>query len=343
MWADGHHGLNYHLFVPPTTSRALPLVLHFHGGTWTNFDRLSLHELNITTPFFSMQQTDPHFALRPVAKRRQSWVSPHIGPLTGSHLLPRRPPTSLGLAMGALDAVLSTSSSRASSSSDSARARNQPAANQLGLTQLTSRPPNLVPDSPEASSSSHVPSSPTPLPSLTTSLSSADQQPDSTWTLLHSPLPRIDTSQLLVSGASMGGYATWELILRRPSLFEAAVPICGGGDPSRAHLLSRTRIWAFHARDDDRVPINASREMFEAILRARRIPPHRVRRALVGEAGAACEAEEYTVTPRPGEEWPFLRLTEYVRGGHNAWIRALSDPRLYVWWRRGRNVRGMYW
>ena len=65
-WASGHDGLNYHLFVPPchstveehspspSRSHLLPLVLHFHGGVWTNFDFLSERELNTSTPFFEV-------------------------------------------------------------------------------------------------------------------------------------------------------------------------------------------------------------------------------------------------------------------------------------------------
>lgn len=60
---------------------------------------------------------------------------------------------------------------------------------------------------------------------------------------------RIDRRRLLITGASMGGYGAWELLQRRPGLFEAAVIICGGGDPSLAHLLRSTRIWAFHSQD----------------------------------------------------------------------------------------------
>ena len=73
----------------------------------------------------------------------------------------------------------------------------------------------------------------------------------------------------LVAGASMGGYATWELIQRRPGRFKTAIPICGGGDPSLARRLNRTRIWAFHSADDATVPVNATRELVRAIVAAR--------------------------------------------------------------------------
>jgi predicted peptidase len=68
--------------------------------------------------------------------------------------------------------------------------------------------------------------------------------------VVHRLRDRVDPRRIVVSGASMGGYATWELVLRRPDVFEAAVPISGGGDPKRARLLNRTRVWLFHSADD---------------------------------------------------------------------------------------------
>lgn len=40
----------------------------------------------------------------------------------------------------------------------------------------------------------------------------------------------VDPSRVYVMGISMGGYATWELLQRRPGLFAGALPCCGGGD-----------------------------------------------------------------------------------------------------------------
>ena len=43
---------------------------------------------------------------------------------------------------------------------------------------------------------------------------------------------RVDRNRIYLTGLSMGGYGTWSLATSRPDLFAAAVPICGGGDPS---------------------------------------------------------------------------------------------------------------
>ena len=39
----------------------------------------------------------------------------------------------------------------------------------------------------------------------------------------------VDKSKIYVTGLSMGGYGTWDIIQRRPDFFAAAMPICGGG------------------------------------------------------------------------------------------------------------------
>src|SRR5262249_33303017 len=39
---------------------------------------------------------------------------------------------------------------------------------------------------------------------------------------------RIDPQRIYVTGLSMGGFGTWDLVSRRPDLFAAAAPVCGG-------------------------------------------------------------------------------------------------------------------
>ena len=57
---------------------------------------------------------------------------------------------------------------------------------------------------------------------------------------------RIDKTRVYITGLSMGGYGTWALAARRPELFAAAVPICGGGDPATVNVLKNLPIWVFH-------------------------------------------------------------------------------------------------
>jgi predicted peptidase len=72
----------------------------------------------------------------------------------------------------------------------------------------------------------------------------------------------IDKERIYITGQSMGGFGTWDMILRRPELFACAIPVCGGGDPSQADRIKDLSIWIFHGNDDDVIPASASREMF---------------------------------------------------------------------------------
>jgi predicted esterase len=111
---------------------------------------------------------------------------------------------------------------------------------------------------------------------------------------------QIDTSRVFVTGLSMGGYGSWEAICRWPGLFKAAVPICGGGDPTRLASITRTPVWAFHSADDPVVPVARARQMIQA-LRGLGVMP---------------------------------RSTEYPASmgiGHGAWVPAYADPDLLPW------------
>ena len=74
-----------------------------------------------------------------------------------------------------------------------------------------------------------------------------------------------DTNRVYVSGVSNGGYAAWDLLLYRPDLFAAAVPICGAGDPPKAARFAALPIWAFHGTADGTVPVAGTREMIAAL------------------------------------------------------------------------------
>ncbi|OGQ79531.1 MAG: hypothetical protein A2289_05645 [Deltaproteobacteria bacterium RIFOXYA12_FULL_58_15] len=113
---------------------------------------------------------------------------------------------------------------------------------------------------------------------------------------LQAELP-IDTERIYVTGVSMGGYGTWEAVQRWPGDFAAAVPICGGGDPTRANTLVNMPIWAFHGIDDDVVPVAETRQMIEAIRRGGGEP----------------------------------RYTEYPAVNHAAWEPAYREPGLIEW------------
>lgn len=77
----------------------------------------------------------------------------------------------------------------------------------------------------------------------------------------------IDKNRIYITGASMGGYTTWQLCMSRPEWFAAAVPICGGGMYWNAVRLKDLPIWAFHGALDKVVYPEESVKMVEAVNR----------------------------------------------------------------------------
>lgn len=107
----------------------------------------------------------------------------------------------------------------------------------------------------------------------------------------------IDPNRVYIMGLSMGGYGTWDAVARNPTLFAAAVPICGAGDPEKAPALKGTAVWAFHGGNDTVVPTQGSRDMAAALEKA----------------GVNS------------------KYTEYPGVGHNSWSKAWAEPELWKW------------
>jgi predicted peptidase len=107
----------------------------------------------------------------------------------------------------------------------------------------------------------------------------------------------LDPDRVYLTGQSLGGGGTWDIISKRPDLFAAAVPLCGDGNPSRVAGARRLAIWAFHGAQDPLVPVTGSRDLVAA-LRA------------VGNP---------------------VKYTEYADVGHDVWTRAYVDPALADW------------
>jgi len=77
----------------------------------------------------------------------------------------------------------------------------------------------------------------------------------------------IDDDRVYITGISMGGFGTWDMLARHGARFAAGMPICGGGCPEYAHLLKRIPIRTFHGSADTVVPPSGTREMYAAIRR----------------------------------------------------------------------------
>lgn len=107
----------------------------------------------------------------------------------------------------------------------------------------------------------------------------------------------VDTNRIYITGLSMGGYGTYDAIERYPNLFAAAIPVCGGGDVSRAASIAHIPIWCVHGAEDAAVNPRYSWDMMEALMKA----------------GA-----------HPG-------FTQYPEVGHFSWLGAYSDPLILEW------------
>ncbi|MEJ1222311.1 prolyl oligopeptidase family serine peptidase [Sediminicola sp. 1XM1-17] len=110
--------------------------------------------------------------------------------------------------------------------------------------------------------------------------------------------PFVKKDQLYVAGLSMGGMGTFEILSRRPDLFAAAMPICGGGNPkSVSEYATNIPIWAFHGAKDDVVSPLFTIKMIEEII----------------EQGG---------TPK---------FSLYDTANHNSWDPAFGEPNFLSW------------
>lgn len=106
------------------------------------------------------------------------------------------------------------------------------------------------------------------------------------------------TDQVYVMGLSMGGMGTFEIVHRKPEMFAAAIPICGGGDPKSVSNYAKTiPLWVFHGAKDDVVDPNLSIDMVSAILK----------------------------------EGGFPKFTLYDFANHNSWDPAFAESELLSW------------
>jgi predicted peptidase len=107
----------------------------------------------------------------------------------------------------------------------------------------------------------------------------------------------VDPKRLYVTGLSMGGYGTWDLVMRQPAVWAAAVPVCGGADDSKAALIAKVPVWVFHGGNDGVVKTARSRGIVEALKQASGAP----------------------------------KYTEYPGVGHDSWNKAYVEPELLTW------------
>jgi predicted esterase len=80
--------------------------------------------------------------------------------------------------------------------------------------------------------------------------------------------PSIDRRRVYLTGLSMGGFGTFDLLARRPELFAAALPLSGGGDLGAVSKYKDVPLWIFHGTNDFSVPVDFSRNLVKALQQA---------------------------------------------------------------------------
>jgi predicted peptidase len=107
----------------------------------------------------------------------------------------------------------------------------------------------------------------------------------------------IDPKRIYVTGLSMGGFGTWDIIARLPNKFAAAAPVCGGGDIETAAVIKNIPIWIFHGSTDKVVKASRSNDMYEALKKV------------------------------DGD----VKYSEYQEVGHDSWKPAYREPDFLKW------------
>ena len=78
----------------------------------------------------------------------------------------------------------------------------------------------------------------------------------------------VDPRRVYVTGISMGGFGTWDIVPRMPGFFAAMMPICGGVDDTTAALYEGMNIRFFHGGVDSVVSPGYSQRMDKALTDA---------------------------------------------------------------------------
>ncbi len=108
----------------------------------------------------------------------------------------------------------------------------------------------------------------------------------------------VDKSKMYVTGLSMGGMGTFDLICRKPKDFAAAMPICGGVNVERLKKVKNMPIRIYHGTADNVVS-----------------PEHSKNAYIELKANGAEKVE----------------LILYPEVGHNSWTNAFASPDFLSW------------
>lgn len=107
----------------------------------------------------------------------------------------------------------------------------------------------------------------------------------------------IDSDRLYVTGLSMGGFGTWDLLMRHPDMFAAAIPMGGAADLTKAEAIKDIPIWTFHQMLDTVVSSPGTQNMVSKLV----------------ECGGN------------------IKFTPYFDLQHNAWTKGYAEKELLQW------------
>jgi poly(3-hydroxybutyrate) depolymerase len=107
----------------------------------------------------------------------------------------------------------------------------------------------------------------------------------------------LDETRFYIYGISMGAIGTFGLIQKYPDMFAGGYAVCGWGNPEIAPQLSKVPFWIFHGDQDDVVPVQGSRGVYNAVV------------------------------AHGGKQ---IRYTEFKGVKHDAWAH-LDNNKIYTW------------
>lgn len=81
-------------------------------------------------------------------------------------------------------------------------------------------------------------------------------------------MPQVDKNRVYIIGLSMGGMGTFDMAIRYPEIFAAAVPICGTVNPARLKAAKQVKFRIFHGDADNVVTPEGSRAAYRALKAA---------------------------------------------------------------------------
>ena len=111
---------------------------------------------------------------------------------------------------------------------------------------------------------------------------------------------RVDDSRVYLTGISMGGFGTFDTVAQYPTVFAAAIPICGGAGINVLKFgdIKDLPIWIFHGGKDPVVPVQFSEMAVNWFKRAKA---------------------------------PNVKITIYPEAQHDSWTQTYDNPEVWKW------------